>query len=163
MLQEKSCHGGMHEQIRRGQRSKEALRGAKSDEPHLEVEQVLQRPAAVPGNWIVTWRIENESQEPVDLRECYAPHGKFLGQSVDLSGRGRLDPGAGREIQLPVVFEETPGATVENAFLVLTAVWQKRVLRIFVRMTVESDSVGAPAAKTELITMQEVGFSREKL
>jgi hypothetical protein len=139
------------------------LPGAKPEEPQLKVEQVSQRPAVVPGTWIVTWRIENESPEPVDLRECYAPHGKFFGQSVDLSGRGRLDPSAGSEIQLPVVFEETPGATVENAFLILTAVWQERVLRIFVRMTVASDSNGAPAAKTELITMQEVGFSREKL
>jgi hypothetical protein len=139
------------------------LPGEKPDAPQLKVTQVSQTRAAVPGTWVVTWRIENESRQFLDLREVYAPHGKFLGQSVDLSGRGRLDPDAGREIQLPVVFEETPGVIVENAFLILTAVWQKKVVRVFVRMTVESDSVGAPVARTELITTQEAGFSRKKL
>lgn len=75
---------------------------------------------------------------------------------------GPLAPGGRGEIQLPVVFEEAPGVRVENTFLILTVVWQEKVWRVFVRMTVRSDSAGAPLAQTELITEQEVGFSKEK-
>lgn len=75
---------------------------------------------------------------------------------------GPLAQGERREIQLSAVFREAPGTSVENTFLILTAVWREKVWRVFVRMTVRSDSSGAPAAHTEWITEQEVGFSKEQ-
>jgi len=131
-----------------------------SSAPHLNVEQVA--PAAdTSGGWWVTWRIRNVGEQPLELVDVYVPHGKFYGPRVDLSSSDPVDPGTTREIQLEVVFKEPLGAVVENAFLILTATQQKISWRILIRMTVESGSLGAPMAKTELITTQKVGFSAD--
>jgi len=127
--------------------------------PQLEVEQVSQKASATPGTWLVTWRIRNASNAPLELVDSYLPHGKFRGQRVDQSSASQIESGAVRKIQLPVVFGEPPGTVVENTFLILTAVWRETTWRILVRMTVESDRVGAPRARTELISTQKVGFS----
>lgn len=132
------------------------------DAPQLRVAQVGQQPADTSGTWTITWSIVNGGDAPVALREIDVPHGKFCGRSVDLSSMDPLAPGERGEIQLSVVFKEAPGARVENAFLILTVVWREKVWRVFVRMTVRSDSAGAPSTQTELITEQAVGFSKEK-
>lgn len=130
--------------------------------PQLDIDQVSRKVGATPGAWLVTWRIRNTSRAPLELVDSYVPHGKFRGQRVDLSSAHQLVPGAVREIELPVIFGEPPGTVVDNTFLILTTVWRETTWRILVRMTVESDSVGAPMARTELITTQKVGFSTSR-
>ena len=126
--------------------------------PQVTVEQVAVHPGE-PGSWRVTWCIQNAGNESVQLLACHVPHGRFRGPRVDLSSADKIAPGVIRELPLSVSFDEPPGVTVENAFLILTAVLQQTKWRILIRMTVESDSVGAPVARTELITTQKVGFS----
>ena len=51
------------------------------------------------------------------------------------------------------------GDVVENTFLITTVQWRKVPWRILARMTVRFGEEGAPAAVTELVTVQQVGFS----
>ena len=142
-----------------GQGRTRDLPEAFSEAPELSVEQVAQQADEAPGSWWVTWRIRNEGEHSLQLVDAYMPHGKFRGPRVDLSSVDPVVAGAARELQLAVVFEEPPPVVVENTFLILTAIWRQASWRILIRMTVESDRVGAPVAKTKLITAQRVGFS----
>lgn len=138
------------------------MSGDNASVPQMSVEQIRQEPDAVPGVWWVTWRIQNVGDDSLQFVEAHVPHGRFRGQRADLSSVAPVAAGTAREIQLAVVFMEPPGTVVENAFLILTAISQQTSWRILIRMTVESGRVGAPMAKTELITTQEVGFSASR-
>ena len=51
------------------------------------------------------------------------------------------------------------GDVVENAFLITTVEWREVHWRMLARMTVRFGAEGAPTAVTELVTVQQVGFS----
>ena len=62
-------------------------------------------------------------------------------------------------LDLAIACHEPPNTTIENAFLILFVNWQENQWRFFVRLQVTIDQQGHPAATTESITVQRVGFS----
>lgn len=70
-----------------------------------------------------------------------------------------LLPGESARLEFAVACAADPGATVENAFLILRVNWLKEPWRILARMQVVFDEQGRPRAITELVTTQRTGFS----
>jgi hypothetical protein len=48
---------------------------------------------------------------------------------------------------------------VENAFLILRVLWLETPWRVFARLRVVFDEQGGPQTTTEVVTVQQVGFS----
>ncbi|HET6643969.1 MAG TPA: hypothetical protein VFG65_00555 [Fimbriimonadales bacterium] len=112
-----------------------------------------------PGRWLFTWRIHNRTDHPMHCSRIRVPHGKFKAEER------RLEPSLGiatrdsATLAVSVYCHESPGSTVENAFLILFTEWRGTRWRIFVRLRITIDPEGQPETKTELVTAQKVGFS----
>lgn len=113
-----------------------------------------------PGAWRVAFNVRNTGSEPVELLEAWLPHGRFRAEAVPLAGQLPLASGASIRLEFTVGFDEPPGEYVENAFVILRVRWQGQEWRVLTRLAVTADADGSPAASTELITTQPVGFSR---
>ena len=73
-----------------------------------------------------------------------------------------ISPGAQREIALPVRFSESPGAIVENPFLIL--LFRENVdWRLLARVRVTAGTRGEPiAGESVVITTQRVGVAQQQ-
>ena len=118
------------------------------------------RASGEPGAWQVAFEVRNAGGEPVDLLEAWLPHGRFRAEAVPLTAQPSLASGASARLEFIVGFDEPPGESVENAFVILRVRWQGRGWRVLTRLTVTADADGSPVASTELITFHPVGFSR---
>jgi hypothetical protein len=128
--------------------------------PRVAVEPLSRRPGAGPDQWLVAWRIRNLGPQPLQLLAAWLPHGRFRGEERDLVALPPLLAGESARLELPVRCSEPPGTVVENAFIILRALWGDEPWRIFTRLRVVFDQSGAPEIGCELITTQPVGFSR---
>jgi hypothetical protein len=99
------------------------------------------------------------NSQPLELRAVRLPHGQFK------SAERRFEPAIGlaakqdAQFQAFVHCDEPAGLVTENAFLIFQVVRIDERWRIFVRVRVTANSAGTPAATTEWITTQRVGFS----
>ncbi len=110
------------------------------------------------GLWRVAWRITNETSFELRLLDARWPHGKFRSGLMELADV-RVAPEDGADLEARVACGGKDGDVVENTFLIATAAWREVRWRILARMTVRFAADGSPAATTELVTVQRVGFS----
>jgi hypothetical protein len=129
-------------------------------EPKVRVEQVETQRGATPGRWKVTWRIENLGAQPLKILAARCPHGKFRCGEREMTPAAEVEPNQNARVELEVLCNESAGAVVENAFLILRVLWVAEPWLILARLRVAMDGAGTPMTTTELITAQLVGFSR---
>lgn len=127
--------------------------------PQITLTQVFVDPEEGKGNWQILWRIANLNSQPLDLHAVRLPHGQFK------SAERRFEPPIGlaakqdAQFQVFVHCDEPAGLVTENAFLIFQVVRLGEWWRIFARVRVVVNSAGTPAATTEWITTQRIGFS----
>ncbi len=109
--------------------------------------------------WRIVWRITNLTPSEMRLLDARFPHGQFLGGLMEL-GDVRVAPSDSTDLEAVVACNGKRGDVVENAFLIATIEWRRVRWRLLARMTVRFAADGSPAADTELVTFQRVGFSR---
>lgn len=129
-----------------------------TESPRVELVQSSQEPGVRPGEWAIVWKIRNLTAHPLTLESAWLPHGQFRSERMDLRSMPLIGADAAVDIQTTVRCDEPPGAVVENAFVILTARWRNEPWRILARLTVRIGPDG-PAATTETMTIQPVGFS----
>lgn len=130
--------------------------GRAGPEPWVRVEQTAC--AATDGGWRVAWRITNLTAYEMRLLDVRFPHGQFRGGPMEL-GDLTIAPRGDTGLEAVVVCQGGPGDVVENAFLITTVEWRNVRWRILARFTVRFAKDGSPVTRTELVTVQRVGFS----
>ncbi len=126
-----------------------------ADEPRIEVVQVSCTRGE--GDWRMVWRVANWTGSEMRLRDARFPHGRFRSRLMELTDV-RIAPGGAAELEARVVCNGG-GGDVENAFLITTVEWRNVRWRLLARMTVRFAADGSPAAATERVTVQRVGFA----
>jgi hypothetical protein len=92
------------------------------------------------------------------LLSAQQPHSHF--RTADIPLNVEVAPGASADVTLPVRFDESPGAVVENPFLILR-VRQEGDWLVLARVRVTSGSRGEPlAAASVVVTTQKVTAGR---
>jgi len=125
-------------------------------EPRVRVTQIS---CARSGEeWRMAWRIGNLTTSEMRLLDARFPHGRFRSGLRELTDV-RVAPSASTDLEAVVACHGRDGEVVENTFLITTVEWRKVRWRILARMTVTFAADGSPAAATELVTVQRVGFS----
>ncbi len=131
----------------------------KKDEPQVLIEQEGVSRGLSVGHWLVAWNIRNLSREPLQIRAGRLPHGKFRGDEKKFRPIPRLSLGESAKIEFMVTCTESPGAVIENAFLILSVLWREAPWWVFARLRVAFDDACRPRAVTESVTTQRAGFS----
>lgn len=111
------------------------------------------------GHWKTLWRIMNLNSQPLELHAVRLPHGQFKAAEQRFEPVLTLAPQQDTQFQVFVHCDEPAGLVTENAFLIFQVVRRGERWRIFARVRVTVNSAGVPAAATESITTQQVGFS----
>jgi hypothetical protein len=119
------------------------------------------RRGAAPGTWRATWRIENLGDRPLEIIAARCPHGKFRSGEKQFTPAILIGSKQAKRIDCEVRCDEPAGAEVENAFLLLRALWGEKPWLILARLRVRVNNEGVPETDAELITSQPVGFSRK--
>jgi hypothetical protein len=103
-----------------------------------------------PGGWRVRWRVTNERAWAVRIVSAIQPHSQFRTEETaverDLAGHASTD------IDLPVRFGETPGAVIENPFLILRIAVGDAEWRVLSRVRVMAGPRGEPIAGNTIAT-----------
>jgi hypothetical protein len=107
------------------------------------------------GRWRVAWLVHNDGSSPLRLEDAWLPHGRFRGEG-HVAVERKIEPGAASHIELSVSSAEPPGTVVENAFVILRVRGAERVWRVFARMRVEFDDVGAARPIVEAVSAQSI-------
>ena len=123
------------------------------------MEQASRRTGSDPGRWLVAWRVQNLSRQPLQLLAARLPHSRFRSAERALVPIPKLLPGESAQPEFSVACSGRPGTVVENAFLILRVLWLEEPWRIFARLRVVFDEQGGPQTTTEVVTVQRVGFS----
>lgn len=127
-------------------------RSATSVSPRVRVEPFTTERTS--GDWTVTWRIKNEGDRPIHLLSAQHPHSQFRTPETKLDQE--VSPGAETDVALPVRFNESPGAIVENPFLILV-VREADDWRFLARVRVTAGKDGEPIADASVVvTVQKV-------
>jgi hypothetical protein len=127
--------------------------------PRISLRQISVARATAKGDWACVWRVENQGADRLDLLVVRLPHGQFKSPEYRFEPVLRLAAQERAEFKVSLHCDEPEGLVTENAFLIFQAFWQGAEWRIFVRVRVTINPSGAPAATTELVTTQRVGFS----
>ena len=127
--------------------------------PKVVVGSACPSAASACGRWLCTWRIQNLSQEPLQLLSAGLPHSRFRSEEQELFLAPELLPGESARLALAVACREPAGTVVENAFLILRVLSRERLWRILARLRVIFDQHSVPENSTVVITTQPVGFS----
>lgn len=116
--------------------------------------RIEQASAARSGDrWHVVWRIGNPDPEQVEIVSAWLPHSGFRSDEWQIAPPMVIPPGGEQPLDSDVSCPATPGAVVENAFLIL----RLRDQRVFARLRVTIQPDGAPQAVTETVTSQPAG------
>ena len=106
------------------------------------------------GNWIVRWRITNASDQPIQLVTAVQPHSQF--RTPETKVDREIAPGTAIDVALPVKFTESPGAIVENPFLILRMREDHEWL-VLARVRVTAGSRGEPVAgRSVVVTTRKI-------
>ncbi|MSP37750.1 MAG: hypothetical protein EXR70_04595 [Deltaproteobacteria bacterium] len=109
--------------------------------------------------WRIVWSVSNLAADALTIISVRLPHGKFKAAERSFAPAFELAAGATKEFISHVDCDEPAGLVTENAFVIIHCQWRGAAWRIFVRIRVKVNAAGAPAAATELITTQRIGFS----
>ena len=109
--------------------------------------------------WSLGWKITNRDAEPLSVVAARLPHGQFKSEEIRFEPPLDLAPGASDQFQTSVRCDEPTGLVTENAFVIFQVISLGQPWRIFARVRVVVDGGGKPAATTESVTTQKVGFS----
>lgn len=120
--------------------------------PRVLIEQTSRYAGPVPGRWLVTWRIQNLGQQPLQILAVRLPHDRFRSEEQELAPAPRLSAGGSAQLELPVECREPPGAVVVNAFLIFRVLSLEEPWRVFARIRVAFDDEGEPQSTTEVVT-----------
>ena len=132
------------------------LRPAISERPRLRVHPFTTEGAD--GKWTVRWRIANEGDLPLRLLSAQQPHSQFRTAETVLDVA--IAPRAAADVMLPVRFNESPGAVVENPFLILR-VREGGEWRALARVRITAGARGEPiAGESVVVTTQKVGIDQ---
>jgi hypothetical protein len=115
--------------------------------------------AGAPDRWRTAWSIENTGDSPMEIFSARLPHGKFHSEEKVFAPPVAIAPRGNGRIEIEARCGEAPGTEVENGFLILRVAYAGEQWLILSRLRVRIDARGTPAAATELITLQRVGFS----
>jgi hypothetical protein len=129
--------------------------------PKISLQQISVAPGCEQGEWLITWRVENPDRRPLHVDAARLPHSQFKAGEQRFRPSLILGYGEATQFESTVLCAEPAGATVENAFIIFSAVWLERRWRIFVRLRIVVDDQGKPKPITESITTQQVGFSAD--
>jgi hypothetical protein len=132
---------------------------ASGNSPQISLKQVSLAPGESGTLWRIGWSVENCSENSLRIEAARFPHGQFRSDEQILEPPFNLGGGESAEFTAVVACDAKPGTIVENAFIIFSAIWRDSLWRIFVRLRVSVNKQGEPAALTELITTQRVGFS----
>jgi len=127
--------------------------------PQITLTQVSVEPEEGRGNWKILWRVKNLNSQPLDLHAVRLPHGQFKSAERRFEPAIVLAAKQDAQFQVFVHCDEPAGLVTENAFLIFQIIRLGEPWRIFARVPVTVNPSGTPVATTELITMQQVGFS----
>jgi hypothetical protein len=130
-----------------------------SESPEILLRQVSLASGGSQGLWRIGWRVENCARQSLRIESVRFPHGQFRSNEQRFNPPISLGHGEYAELEASVACDAKPGAIIENAFSIFSAVWRDQPWRIFVRLRVAVNREGEPRAHTELITAQQVGFS----
>jgi hypothetical protein len=130
-------------------------------EPKVSIEQSSLVPGAKAGIWVLTWKVTNLSPEPLTILAARLPHSLFRSPERQFSPGHKILPDQSANLGCPVECTGAPGQSVENAFIILLVTWLEQPWRVLARLRVVMDERGAPHSVTELVTVQQVGFSRK--
>ncbi len=133
------------------------MTGQAMREPRVHVAQTAC--AGSDAGWRIVWRVTNLTASDLRLLDARFPHGQFRGGLMELGGM-RVAPSESAALEAVVACRGRRGDVVENAFLIATVEWREHRWRVLARFTVRFAADGSPAATTELVTVQRVGFSR---
>jgi hypothetical protein len=118
--------------------------------------------AGAPDRWRTIWNIDNAGDSPLEIFSARLPHAKFRSAEKVLAPPVVLAPHGNGRIEIEACCGEPPGAEFENGFLILRAAYVSEQWLILTRVRIRIDSRGTPTAATELITVQQVGFSETR-
>ncbi len=138
------------------------MAGGASDQenpPRIALAQIGIKRDQAPERWRIAWLVENRGSDSLKIESARLPHGQFKSGEVRFDPALLLPPGKSAEFTVSVCCHEPPGLVTENAFMIFYAVWLGEPCRIFARLRVNVSDAGQPAAVTESITAQRVGFS----
>jgi hypothetical protein len=127
--------------------------------PQIALNQVSVERHRVMECWSIGWRITNRGAERLSVVAARLPHGQFKSEEIRFEPPLELSPDESAQFQTSVRCHETSGLVTENAFVIFHAIWLREPWRIFARVSVVVDAGGKPAAATESVTTQKVGFS----
>lgn len=131
-------------------------------EPIVQVQQDGRARPAGRDRWIMRWEIDNLGAAPLHIVTARLPHGKFRSDEKSFDPPLEIASGASGRIEIEARCAETPGAEVENAFVILRVIEAGAPWLILARLRVSIDNEGVPNSTTELITVQRVGFSERQ-
>ena len=123
-------------------------------EPRTRIQMAGRQPASAPGEWLVTWGVQNLGTSPLELTQVWLPHGQFRAPRQDIGPALHIAPGATIHLDIHVACPLPPTGVVENAFVILTVQSEGEPWRVFARLRVTFDAEGAPLPLTEQITTQ---------
>ena len=129
--------------------------------PAVAVEPLSLRRGDGADQWVVTWRIADQGDQPLTLLAAWQPHGRFRAAEQVFDPPPRLQPGQAARLPLAVACAGTPGEVVENAFLILRVRWGEASWRVLTRLTLRFGDDGVPAILPEAITTQPIGFAAD--
>lgn len=118
--------------------------------------------AGAPDRWRTVWSIENTGDSPLEIFTARLPHGKFRSEEKVFAPPVVIAPRGKGGIEIEARCAESPGAEVENGFLILRVAHGGDQWLILARLRVRIDARGTPVAATELTTIQRVGFSERQ-
>ena len=123
-------------------------------EPQVRVEPFVTQSESA--RWLVTWQVTNLGAETLRLVSARQPHSQFRTEETPLLGE--IAAAATTELTLPVAFAESPGAVVENPFLILVVSDRHATWRVLARVQVTAGPSGEPISGSVVtVTVNRAG------
>jgi hypothetical protein len=130
-----------------------------NESSEIKVEQVERKSADFPGEWLFTWRVQNNTADPMRLLSIRVPHEKFRATEKTFERPLEISVGTSVTFDMTVFCNQPQESIVENAFLILLIDWRQAHWRLFVRLQIRVNKQAMPDTVIASITVQRVGFS----
>ena len=131
--------------------------------PQLQVIPQLPAVLVSENHWRCAWSIRNVGPALITIQAAWLPHARFRAERREFPSGIALVPGQDTQLEFEVACQETAGTVVENPFVILTVESERAIWRVFARLTVHFGDQGRPEPRTELITVNPLGFSSDTM
>lgn len=131
--------------------------------PVVEVDSQPPPERLAADRWRCAWRVRNAGPAGLAIGAAWLPHGRFRAERADYTPPIVVAPGETVHLDFEVSCLEEAGTVVENCFVILTIEAQGWAWRVFARLAVSFGEDGAPNPRTELITVNPVGFASDTM